>query len=37
MVAYKSILLGLDLTDMDQVMLRYARFLCEALPGVERI
>jgi nucleotide-binding universal stress UspA family protein len=37
MVAYKSILFGLDLTDMDQVMLRYARFLCEALPGVEEV
>lgn len=37
MVAYKSILFGLDLTDMDQVMLRYARFLCEALPGVEQV
>lgn len=37
MVAYKSILFGLDLTDMDQVILRYARFLCEVLPGVEQV
>lgn len=37
MVAYKSILVGLDLTDMDQVMLRYARFLCKTLPGVEKV
>lgn len=37
MVTYKSILFGLDLTDMDQVILRYARFLCEVLPGVEQV
>ena len=37
MVAYKKILFCLDLTDMDQVMLRYARFLCSALPSVEKV
>lgn len=37
MVPYKSILFGLDLTDMDQVLLRYARFLCKTLPGLEKV
>ncbi|MEQ8702548.1 MAG: universal stress protein [Phaeodactylibacter sp.] len=37
MVAYKSMVFGLDLTDMDQVLLRYARFLCNTLPGIEKV
>ncbi len=36
MKTYTRILVALDLTNMDQVMIRYAAHLCRAIPGIEK-
>lgn len=37
MKSYNKLLVGLDLTEMDSVLLRYARFLVQALPKIEKV
>ncbi len=37
MSTYKNLLICLDLTEMDSVLLRYARFLVQELPEVEHV
>ena len=34
---YQNLLVGLDLTEMDGVLLRYARFLVQALPKIKKV
>ncbi|NBC08414.1 MAG: universal stress protein [Bacteroidetes bacterium] len=34
---YQNLLVGLDLTEMDSVLLRYARFLVQALPKIKKV